>query len=67
MDENRGYLFAEWKDEEALEYRYNEGLNKGLNKGCNMVLELVKQGYTAEQIEAKLSQITSPQTAGIGD
>jgi hypothetical protein len=63
MDENRGYLFAEWKDEEALEYRYNEGRNEG----CNMVLELVKQGYTAEQIEAKLSQTTGPQTAGIGD
>jgi flagellar biosynthesis/type III secretory pathway protein FliH len=33
MGENRGYLFAEWKDEEALEYRYNEGLNKGRNEG----------------------------------
>jgi hypothetical protein len=26
-------LFAEWKDEEALEYRYNEGLNRGCNEG----------------------------------
>jgi predicted transposase/invertase (TIGR01784 family) len=28
-------LFAEWKDEEALEYRYNEGFNKGLTEGLN--------------------------------
>jgi flagellar biosynthesis/type III secretory pathway protein FliH len=26
-------LFAEWKDEEALEYRYNEGRNKGFTEG----------------------------------
>jgi hypothetical protein len=26
-------LFAEWKDEEALEYRYNEGLNHGWRGG----------------------------------
>ncbi|GHU67885.1 hypothetical protein FACS189447_10320 [Spirochaetia bacterium] len=54
--------FAEWKDEEALEYRFNEGIdigrNEGRNEGQNMVLELVKQGYTAEQIEAKLTQTT---------
>jgi hypothetical protein len=68
MDENRGYLFAEWKDEEALEYRYNEGFKVGFKEGRNerrniMVLELAKQGYTAEQIEAKLAQTT----AGTGE
>jgi hypothetical protein len=36
----------------------------GFNERRNiMVLELVKQGYTAEQIEAKLAQTT----AGMGD
>ncbi|GHV95639.1 hypothetical protein AGMMS50293_19590 [Spirochaetia bacterium] len=57
-------LFAEWKDEEALEYRLNEGIGigtvkgrkEGIGIGQSMVLELVKQGYTAEQIEAKLTQ-----------
>ncbi|GHV96425.1 hypothetical protein AGMMS50293_27450 [Spirochaetia bacterium] len=61
-------LFAEWKDEEALDYRFNEGHNIGhaegrtegigigRNEERNMVLELIKQGYTAEQIEAKLTQ-----------
>ncbi|GHV95640.1 hypothetical protein AGMMS50293_19600 [Spirochaetia bacterium] len=53
-------LFAEWKDEEALEYRLNEGIGigtvKGRNEERNMVLELIKQGYTVEQIEAKLTQ-----------
>jgi hypothetical protein len=28
-------LFAEWKDEEALEYRYNEGRREGINIGRN--------------------------------
>jgi hypothetical protein len=53
-------LFAEWKQEEALEYRYNEGRNEGQN----MVLELVRQGYTAEQIEAKLAQPKVAQPTG---
>ena len=40
---------------EKLRQTWEEGLEKGLEKGQSQVLELVKQGYTAEQIEAKLS------------
>ncbi|AEF86101.1 hypothetical protein TREPR_0105 [Treponema primitia ZAS-2] len=61
-------LFTEWKDEEALEYRYEEGRREGRqegrNEGQNMVLELVKQGYTAEQIKMKLSRTSGTQTTG---
>jgi hypothetical protein len=55
-------LFTEWKDEEALEYRYKEGREEGEQKGQIKVLELMRQGYTPEQIEAKLSLKTD--TAG---
>jgi hypothetical protein len=34
-----------------------EGRDEGRDEGQNMVLELVKQGYSAEQIEAKLSAV----------
>ncbi|GHV96716.1 hypothetical protein AGMMS50293_30360 [Spirochaetia bacterium] len=44
--------------EKALEYRYQEGIIAGYNEWRN----LVKQGYTAEQIEAKLTQTTGTQT-----
>jgi hypothetical protein len=39
MDQNRGYLFAEWKDEEALEYRYNEGFNEGRKDDARRALQ----------------------------
>ncbi|GHV80379.1 hypothetical protein AGMMS49944_21700 [Spirochaetia bacterium] len=43
---------------EKLRLTWEDGLGKGLEKGQNQVLELVKRGYTAEQIEAKLSHKT---------
>jgi hypothetical protein len=48
-----------WR-EEAMEKGMEKGIEKGreegMEKGRNQILELVKQGYTAEQIEAKLSE-----------
>jgi hypothetical protein len=49
-------LLEEWNWDEAKEVWWEEGMEKGLEKGRNQILELVKQGYTAEQIEAKLSE-----------
>jgi hypothetical protein len=57
-------LFAEWKDEEALEYRYKEGREEGWGQAQSTILDLVRQGYTAEQIEAKLVQTKVPQSTG---
>ena len=34
-----------------------EGLEMGLEKGREEVLKLIRQGYTTEQIEAKLAEI----------
>jgi hypothetical protein len=44
-------LVTEWNWDTALKVREEEGREEGQN----MVLELMKQGYTAEQIEARLS------------
>ncbi|GHV27752.1 hypothetical protein AGMMS4952_09970 [Spirochaetia bacterium] len=44
-------LFAEWKDEEALEYRYREGRNEGKNED---VKNLLAYGMTAGQISEAL-------------
>jgi flagellar biosynthesis/type III secretory pathway protein FliH len=46
--------------EEGLEKGLEEGLEKGLEKGQNKVLELMKQGYSVEEIEAKLFAGKSP-------
>ncbi|MDR1445221.1 MAG: Rpn family recombination-promoting nuclease/putative transposase [Treponema sp.] len=60
-------LMTEWNWDEALEVREEEGLERGLEQGRmegqregrmegqNVVLELVRRGYSAEQIEAKLA------------
>jgi hypothetical protein len=68
-------LFAEWKDEEALEYRYEEGRNEGRNEGRkedarnmlrdNMPPAKVAQytGLSLETIQG-LSQTSGTQTAG---
>jgi flagellar biosynthesis/type III secretory pathway protein FliH len=45
--------------QEGLVKGLEKGLVKGLVKGQNMVLELMKAGYSAEQIEAKLAAIKS--------
>jgi hypothetical protein len=49
-------LMDEWNMEEYGEVQREEGMEKGLEKGQNMILELVRQGLTAEQIEAKLAE-----------
>jgi predicted transposase YdaD len=42
-----------------MEGARQEGRQEGHREGQNMVLELVRQGYSAEQIEAKLAAIKS--------
>jgi hypothetical protein len=55
---------AEGREEGRKEGR-GEGREEGRKEGRNAVLELVKQGYTAEQIEAKLASDTAgTKTAG---
>jgi hypothetical protein len=49
-------LLEEWNLDEAKEAWREEGWEEGVEKGRNQILELVKQGYTVEQIEAKLSE-----------
>jgi hypothetical protein len=46
--------------------REHEGKGKSREEGQNMVLELVKQGYSAEQIEAKLAAAKSDGTETAG-
>jgi hypothetical protein len=41
--------------EEGIEQGLEQGLEQGRTEGQNMVLELVRQGYSAEQIEARLA------------
>jgi predicted transposase YdaD len=56
-------LMTEWNWDEALAVREEEGRmegrtegrTEGREEGQNMVLELVRQGYSAEQIEARLA------------
>jgi hypothetical protein len=53
-------LLDEWNLDEAKEVWREEamekGMEQGMKKGRNQILELVKQGYTTEQIEAKLAE-----------
>jgi flagellar biosynthesis/type III secretory pathway protein FliH len=53
-------LLEEWNWDEAKEVwreeALEEGREEGMKKGRNQILELVKQGYTPEQIEAKLTE-----------
>jgi hypothetical protein len=56
-------LLTEWNTveygqvqrEEGKEEGREEGIKKGLKKGQNMVLDLLDQGYTPEQIRARLA------------
>jgi SOS response regulatory protein OraA/RecX len=64
-------LLTEWNwddakviwQEEAREEGLEEGLERGLERGREeerkTILELMRQGYTAEQIEAMLASGTS--------
>jgi hypothetical protein len=49
-------LLEEWNLDEAKEVWREEALAEGLEAGRNQILELVRQGYTPEQIEAKLTE-----------
>jgi hypothetical protein len=59
-------LMAEWKLEDALVVEREEGRDEGREECRNMVLELVRQGYSAEQIEAKLAAGESSRTETAG-
>jgi flagellar biosynthesis/type III secretory pathway protein FliH len=53
-------LLEEWNWDEAKEVWQEEamekGLEKGMEKGRNQILELINQGYTVEQLKAKLTE-----------
>ncbi|GHU15326.1 hypothetical protein FACS1894163_01640 [Spirochaetia bacterium] len=55
-------LLDEWNWDIALKVHREEAREEGREEGQNAVLELVRQGYTIEQIEASLSSVTK--TAG---
>jgi flagellar biosynthesis/type III secretory pathway protein FliH len=71
-------LLTEWNWDDAKEVWFEEGREEGLAEGReeglaegreevqNLVLELMEQGYTAEQIKAKLAALNSgrAETAG---
>jgi hypothetical protein len=48
-------LLEEWNLDEAQEAWFEEGWEKGREEGRNQILELIKQGYTTEQIASKLT------------
>jgi hypothetical protein len=48
-------LLRAYEQYEKAASDYTSGMNGARREGQNEVLELMKQGYTAEQIEAKLS------------
>jgi hypothetical protein len=52
-------LLTEWNLDDAREVWKEEAREEGLEKGQKDVLELVRQGYTAEQIEEILASRTS--------
>ncbi|GHU66745.1 hypothetical protein FACS189447_08170 [Spirochaetia bacterium] len=66
----RRRLLAEAREKERRDIQamvkdgYTEGRTEGLQEGRNAVLELMEQGYTAEQIKAKLASKT--ETPGRG-
>jgi uncharacterized protein with von Willebrand factor type A (vWA) domain len=61
--EVRNMLLTEWNwddakevwQAEAAQKAWEEGMEKGLEKGQKNILDLVKQGYTTEQIETMLA------------
>jgi predicted transposase/invertase (TIGR01784 family) len=52
-------LKAQRDEYSRIQGAHQKGLEKGLEKGQNMVLELMRAGYSAEQIEAELAAIKS--------
>jgi hypothetical protein len=59
-------LMTEWNWDDAFAVQREEGREEGREEVKNMVLELVKQGYSTDQIEAKLAAITSERTETAG-
>ncbi|GHU97420.1 hypothetical protein FACS189483_03320 [Spirochaetia bacterium] len=57
-------LLTEWSTEEWGEVQREEGREEGREKTLHEVLELLKQGYKAEQIEEKLSAKTKGTETG---
>jgi hypothetical protein len=63
-------LLTEWNiddakeiwQEEAREDGIEEGMEKGREEGMEIILNLVRQGYTADQIEKILAGETSPRS-----
>jgi hypothetical protein len=59
-----GMLLKEWDWDMAKEVWQEEAMEKGMEKGReetrkedrNQILELINQGYTAEQLKAKLTE-----------
>jgi phosphotransacetylase len=49
-------LLKEWDWDMAKEVWQEEAMEKGMEKERNQILELIKRGYTTEQIEAKLTE-----------
>ena len=50
-------LLEEWNLDDALAVSREEALEEGREEGREEVLKLIRQGYTTEQIEAKLTEI----------
>jgi hypothetical protein len=59
--------YGEVQREEGREEGLEIGLEKGLTKGQNMVLELMEQGYTPEQIRAEMAARRPASAGGAGE
>ena len=56
-------LFTEWNLDDALEVRYEEGNEDGREEKSNEILDLIKKGYTAADIESHLRKQIRSATA----
>jgi hypothetical protein len=50
-------LLREWDWDMAKEVWQEEAMEKGVEKERNQILELINQGYTTEQLKAKLTEV----------
>jgi hypothetical protein len=56
-------IFGEWNLDEALAVRYEEGREDAREEKCEEILDLIKKGYTAADIENHLRKQTRTATA----